>query len=125
MNSLVITHFSFQTCKHTDPCCDGSNCLLKTWAVCRTGACCDSCLAKSSTHLCRAARHDCDAPEYCDGFGGEVSDITYGITLYKYSYIVNDITLYRYSVLSFISAVYDAVFSSLKILHLWVIDIVV
>ncbi|XP_067948088.1 zinc metalloproteinase-disintegrin-like protein F1 isoform X2 [Watersipora subatra] len=58
-------------CQQADLCCDPNTCLLKSWAVCRTGTCCDSCLPKPSVTQCRAATNDCDAPEYCDGMSGE------------------------------------------------------
>ena len=35
--------YSLQDCAKTDPCCDGSTCLLKYWADCRTGECCHNC----------------------------------------------------------------------------------
>lgn len=58
-------------CHLVDPCCDGATCMLKVWATCRSGTCCEGCRVRNSTHLCRSARTDCDVPEYCNGMSGE------------------------------------------------------
>ena len=65
-----------------DPCCDPDTCLLKFWAKCRSGACCENCLPKRSNEVCRSATGECDAAEYCDGVSGEVC-ITYYIMMYN------------------------------------------
>lgn len=68
-----------QTCGQLDPCCNATTCLLKSWATCRSGECCEDCLPKSTQSQCRAARNDCDAPEFCNGVSGEVCN---HLTLY-------------------------------------------
>lgn len=77
-----------QACDRTDPCCNASTCLLKTWATCRTGPCCENCMARSSRSLCRGAQNPCDAPEFCDGFTGEVWSINLFCAVQHNGYIV-------------------------------------
>ena len=55
---------------HCDnPCCDPNTCKLYANATCATGDCCDftTCRPKSPGATCRAADHECDLPEYCNG----------------------------------------------------------
>ncbi|XP_067936250.1 zinc metalloproteinase-disintegrin-like EoVMP2 [Watersipora subatra] len=58
-------------CEKVDPCCDPNTCLLKFWAKCSSGPCCHQCLPKQSNDVCREAKGECDAAEYCDGVIGE------------------------------------------------------
>ncbi|NWY07432.1 ADA15 protein, partial [Nothoprocta ornata] len=51
-----------------DPCCNSSSCQLLPGAQCATGdACCHDCQLRGAGSLCRAARGECDLPEFCDG----------------------------------------------------------
>ncbi|XP_058117441.1 disintegrin and metalloproteinase domain-containing protein 12-like [Anopheles ziemanni] len=60
-------------CGHRDrcdnACCDAKTCQLKANATCATGACCDlnTCQPRDPGSMCRAARGECDLPEFCDG----------------------------------------------------------
>uniref|UniRef100_UPI00358F6056 zinc metalloproteinase-disintegrin-like jararhagin n=1 Tax=Myxine glutinosa TaxID=7769 RepID=UPI00358F6056 len=48
-------------------CCDATTCRLKPKAQCAQGACCHQCKVRRAGIQCRAAFHDCDLPEDCDG----------------------------------------------------------
>ncbi|XP_063172837.1 disintegrin and metalloproteinase domain-containing protein 15 [Candoia aspera] len=51
-----------------DPCCNASVCQLMPGAQCATGElCCHQCKLRNAGHVCRAARNECDLPEFCDG----------------------------------------------------------
>ena len=55
---------------HCDnPCCDPNTCKLYSNATCATGDCCDftTCRPKPPGTTCRAADHECDLPEFCNG----------------------------------------------------------
>ncbi len=45
--------------------CDSGNCVVP--CECITGACCDGCYYRPSTHVCRAALDPCDIQETCTG----------------------------------------------------------
>lgn len=75
MNVLISTlliSLRLQNCAVVDECCDASTCLLKSWALCRSGTCCQNCLPRQSNEVCRSAMGECDAAEFCDGLSGEV-----------------------------------------------------
>ncbi|XP_069110917.1 disintegrin and metalloproteinase domain-containing protein unc-71-like isoform X2 [Argopecten irradians] len=66
-----------EECDKIDPCCDPSTCLLKTWAQCRTGACCHNCTFMAKNYVCRERSTECDVPELCSGKSGECSANNY------------------------------------------------
>ncbi|KAH9518359.1 Disintegrin and metalloproteinase domain-containing protein 12 [Bulinus truncatus] len=66
-----------EECQSKDPCCDPNTCLLKPWAQCRSGPCCNNCSFLSTTHLCRPRQSECDIPEFCDGNSGNCPFNTY------------------------------------------------
>uniref|UniRef100_A0A4W3I0H1 Disintegrin and metalloproteinase domain-containing protein 8 n=2 Tax=Callorhinchus milii TaxID=7868 RepID=A0A4W3I0H1_CALMI len=51
----------------TNPCCNFTTCRFNDGMECSDGECCQNCKIKPLGQLCRAARHDCDLNEYCDG----------------------------------------------------------
>nr|XP_027228862.1 uncharacterized protein LOC113820718 isoform X1 [Penaeus vannamei]XP_027228863.1 uncharacterized protein LOC113820718 isoform X1 [Penaeus vannamei]XP_027228864.1 uncharacterized protein LOC113820718 isoform X1 [Penaeus vannamei]XP_027228865.1 uncharacterized protein LOC113820718 isoform X1 [Penaeus vannamei] len=50
-------------------CCDAATCRLTANATCASGACCDTdtCKPRPAGAECRAARGECDLPEFCHG----------------------------------------------------------
>lgn len=40
---VTLLCFDVQECELIDPCCDAETCLLKPYATCRSGACCQNC----------------------------------------------------------------------------------
>ncbi|CAL8067971.1 unnamed protein product [Calicophoron daubneyi] len=49
------------------PCCNPNTCLADIGAVCTQGACCHQCRLLPRGQLCRAAKDQCDLPEFCTG----------------------------------------------------------
>ncbi|KAL5006683.1 hypothetical protein ScPMuIL_015489 [Solemya velum] len=66
-----------EDCLRSDPCCDPNTCLLKYWADCRSGTCCNNCTFVSRDHICRESSTDCDVPEFCTGSGAECPSNNY------------------------------------------------
>lgn len=60
-----------EQCEMSDPCCDPSTCLLKSWAQCKSGSCCHNCTFLPNHYVCREQSTDCDVPEMCPGNSGE------------------------------------------------------
>nr|A3R0T9.1 RecName: Full=Zinc metalloproteinase-disintegrin-like ohanin; AltName: Full=Snake venom metalloproteinase; Short=SVMP; Flags: Precursor [Ophiophagus hannah]ABM87941.1 metalloproteinase [Ophiophagus hannah] len=52
-------------------CCEAATCKLKPGAKCAKGACCKKCQFKKAGAECRAARNECDLPEFCIGQSAE------------------------------------------------------
>nr|BAO23490.1 metalloproteinase [Deinagkistrodon acutus] len=48
-------------------CCDAASCKLKSGSQCGHGECCEQCKFSTSGTECRAAKSECDLPEYCTG----------------------------------------------------------
>lgn len=59
----------FQQCEMSDPCCDPSTCLLKSWAQCKSGSCCHNCTVSPWTwlynHQKKQMQADCFGYELC------------------------------------------------------------
>ncbi|XP_048186945.1 disintegrin and metalloproteinase domain-containing protein 28 [Perognathus longimembris pacificus] len=51
----------------TNVCCDAKTCKIKAGLRCAAGECCERCQFKKAGAVCRAAKHECDLPEMCDG----------------------------------------------------------
>ncbi|KAK6165793.1 hypothetical protein SNE40_022640 [Patella caerulea] len=68
---------SEEDCLKTDPCCDPDTCLLRFWAQCRSGQCCQNCTVLPRNTMCRDKQTDCDVPEVCDGLRGECPSNNY------------------------------------------------
>ncbi|XP_050435802.1 disintegrin and metalloproteinase domain-containing protein 28 [Adelges cooleyi] len=68
-----------ENCKN--PCCNPETCMLFANATCATGKCCDlnTCRPRPAGVECRAAPHECDLPEYCDGDSEYCPDNVYKI----------------------------------------------
>ncbi|XP_036305619.1 disintegrin and metalloproteinase domain-containing protein 1-like [Pipistrellus kuhlii] len=61
----------------TNNCCD-DKCLLKAGSKCSPGPCCnDKCEVQPKGFICRAARGECDLPEYCDGINAQCPEDFY------------------------------------------------
>ena len=65
-------------CSSSDPCCDGTKCLLKSFVTfdgttyapkcsSRQACCTSKCLIEPPTHKCRPSQGQCDLDEFCDG----------------------------------------------------------
>ncbi|XP_063090953.1 disintegrin and metalloproteinase domain-containing protein 28 [Cavia porcellus] len=58
----------------TNICCDASTCKIKAGFHCASGECCEKCELKKPGVVCRAAKHECDLPEMCDGKSNKCPD---------------------------------------------------
>ncbi|XP_038638867.1 disintegrin and metalloproteinase domain-containing protein 8a [Scyliorhinus canicula] len=58
----------------TNPCCNATTCRLKEGVECAGGECCQNCKIKPAGQICRAAQHDCDLSDYCDGVRAQCSE---------------------------------------------------
>nr|D5LMJ3.1 RecName: Full=Zinc metalloproteinase-disintegrin-like atrase-A; AltName: Full=Snake venom metalloproteinase; Short=SVMP; Flags: Precursor [Naja atra]ADF43026.1 metalloproteinase atrase A [Naja atra] len=60
---------SLQDCQST--CCNATTCKLQPHAQCDSEECCEKCKFKGAETECRAAKDDCDLPEFCTGQSAE------------------------------------------------------
>ncbi|XP_032085194.1 zinc metalloproteinase-disintegrin-like MTP9 [Thamnophis elegans] len=58
-----------QDCQNA--CCDAATCKLRPGAQCDFEECCEQCRFRGAEAECRAARDDCDMPEFCTGRSAE------------------------------------------------------
>ncbi|XP_012889855.1 PREDICTED: disintegrin and metalloproteinase domain-containing protein 28 [Dipodomys ordii] len=58
----------------TNRCCDARTCRIKAGLRCASGECCERCQFKKAGAVCRAAEHECDLPEMCDGKSSDCAE---------------------------------------------------